>query len=95
MRTRPIAKSVTLAESVAVGLLRTQGRTQGSEVHKAWEGDDPIVLGISNPATIELEERSTLDTGTTGFGTQLTKKLSASKLFKRNVTFGTTLMALE
>ena len=37
-------------------------RTQGTEVHKAGESDDPEVFGVDNVATIELREELTLVT---------------------------------
>jgi hypothetical protein len=55
MSTIPIAVSVTSAESIAVGLWRARARTKRGEPHQAWEGDDPVVHGIDDVATIELE----------------------------------------
>ena len=63
-----------------------RGRTEGGEVYQAREGDDPAVLAVHNVATIELEGRSEFDTRTTDLATRLTKRPSASHLFRRNGT---------
>lgn len=36
-------------------------RTKRGEIHQEREGNDPVFHGINNVATVELEERLTLD----------------------------------
>ena len=91
----PIAISVTLAVGFPVGSRVTQVHTQGSDVHEAGEGDNPIVHGVNNETTIELGERSALGTCETESRIELTKRPSASQLFSWNMRVGTTLIALE
>ena len=44
----------------AACLRRTQMRTDGAEIHKAGEGDNPEVCGIDYMTTIELEKEPVL-----------------------------------
>lgn len=52
----PIATLTTSAQNDATGLRRTRVRTHRGEVHEAGEGDNPVVHGVDNITTIELEE---------------------------------------
>ena len=78
----------------SVDLRSTRVRTYGGEVHEGWEGDDPAGLGIYNMATIELEKQLMPNTR----GTELyrvTKRPSASQLFRRIVSVGVMQIASE
>ena len=79
---------------VVVGLRRPRLHTQRAKVHQAGESEDPIVHGVNDVATIELKEPPSLDTWETEFDIELTKRPSASQLFKRNIALGTILIAL-
>ena len=58
----PIAGSGTLAENVAVGSRRARTRTQIGDIHQAWESDDPVVHGVNDVTTVELEAQRALGT---------------------------------
>ena len=93
MSMTPIAGSETSAESITIDLRKAQAHTQISEVHQTGESDDPAVHGINNIATIKLEEQRVLYARVIDLNAELTIKPSASQLFRRNITFGTTLIA--
>ena len=57
----PIATLTTLALRVVTRSSKTQVRTHRAEVHEAWEGDEPDILGVDDITTIKLEEPA-LDT---------------------------------
>ena len=52
----PITILTTLVLSVVTDPWRIQTRTNRAKVYEAGEGDDPVVLGVDNITTIELEE---------------------------------------
>ena len=56
MSRAPIAnRSVTLAQSVAIGLQRTRIRTYRGKEREEGKGHDPDVPGVNHVATMELE----------------------------------------
>ena len=77
----PVPVSVTLAES-AVSPQKTRALTDGGEVHQGREGGSPVVGGINDGATVQLEGRPTLDTCATNCEAGLTRNPSASHWFK-------------
>jgi hypothetical protein len=80
---------------VVVDPRKTRARTQRSQVHEEREAYDPVIHGVDDTTTIKLKEKPTSTIWATGFDAELAKRPSASQLFKRNMTFGTTLTALE
>ena len=89
----PIAASVTLAERVIVSLRRTRARTHRREVHKAWECNDPIVHGIYDVTTVQLEEQPKSGIHATRFEGEPTKRPSANHWFKGYIMLVTTRIA--
>ena len=83
------------SECRATGLRRTRVRTHRGEEHEAGEGDDPEVHGVDNVTTIELEEQPALGAWMRELDAKVTKRPSASQLFKRNMRLGTMLRTLE
>lgn len=95
MNTAPVAASATLAESATADPRRTRARTQRSEVHQAWEDNDPIIHRVNDTATIELRGRPGLYIQVIDFERLLTRRPSVSQEFKKNMLLGTTLIAFE
>ena len=66
--------------------------TQRGKVHEARKGDSPDVCGVDNIATVDLGvDQTPLDTRESdrGLNEELTRRPSASQLFKLNTTLGT------
>ena len=95
MNVIPIAAlTMMLAQSVT-GLWRNQIlRTHRGEIDETGKDDDPDVHGVDNVTTIELEEQRTLDP-IIKREAKLTKRPSASQLFKRNMRLGIMVIGLE
>ena len=70
----PIAVPTLLAKS----LRKAQVRTKRSNIHQTWKGDDPVVHGINDITTVELEERVASVTQPNEARAILTKRPSAS-----------------
>ena len=64
-------------------------RTNRGEIHHTWEGHDPIIHGVNDIATMQLEERSRLDTQATELEMGRTKRPSASHWFNGNIILKT------
>lgn len=70
-------------------------RTTSGKVHQGWKGDNPIVHGIDNVATIKLDDERTLGARTAAIVVEHTKRPSDSHWFKSKATLGTIPIALE
>ena len=55
-----MATSVALADNFAAGLGRTRAHTKRGEVHQTRESHNPVVHGVDDVTSIELEGRLTL-----------------------------------
>ena len=52
---KPIPEAVVVASDERRRRLpETKARTHRGEVHQTWEGNEPVVHGISNIAAVEL-----------------------------------------
>jgi len=64
-------------------------RTQRGKVQEAGEGDSPEVCGVDDVATIDLgAEHQTPGFMGAALDKELTRRPSASQLFKLNITLG-------
>jgi len=57
MSMMPVAVSTAPLAQSATDVWKNRARTQGAEIHKEGEGNDPEIHGIDNVAAIELEEQ--------------------------------------
>jgi hypothetical protein len=84
-----------ISEGAVVDLQNFRLHTERREVHQAWACNDPTVHGINDVTAIKLEKQPKSDTREPELDGENTKTPSASQLFKRNIMFGTTLIASE
>ena len=65
------------------------------EVHQTRESDNPVVHGINNVATIELEDGLVSETRANKENKERTKRPLASPWFRRNTALGVIPIGLE